>query len=422
MKNYKSKQPARKAYRSSSTTPLPSLPIIDSTTASDAESYPSAIWSDTNASKGAEDSIQGRDVGDTDKSTRSNDSGKSSQGDEKHATPRPASRAGSWDRWLDRVLSRTPYEKSAKLKTSHSYDSTASSVRSEYRSPTHSPTDRSLSSDAITSQVPRPDSHMHRIRRLHEPHQDLIIEMREAKTEHPSSGSGIVVLSGTRSVVCAASLRFARLCEGPLKGQKVRIQMPDEEKPDIVARFLGYTEGSCSPMAYPLPSKEVSNFLQCMYFAVRWSCKGFGWAAVSAFESMVLTQDMDTLRETVKDVVSEFDNEAPEAEAVRYCLLHGLACRGEDIMSDPLCRVRLRKFAGSPLTALGEFMRQRHFDARLPIYEVATSPTGFTEEKFKPHQSAAWDPFDEPGDVEARKMENGKHRSTSVSSVSSSKS
>ncbi|KAI7114843.1 hypothetical protein KC352_g34526, partial [Hortaea werneckii] len=361
MKKYKSKQPARKAYGSFSTTPTPPLPTIDSTTASDVESNPSAIWSDTNASKGVEDSIQGTDVGDTDKSTRSDDSGKSSHGDEKHATPRPASRAGSWDRWLDRVLSRTPSKKSARQETSHSHDSTAPSVRSEYRSPTHSPTDRSLDSDAITTHFPRPGSHIHRIRRLHEPHQDLIIEMREAKTANPSSGSSIVVLSGTGSVACAASLRFARLCEGSLKGQKVRIQMPDEEKPDIVARFLGYTEGSCSPMAYPLPSEEVSNFLQSMYFAVRWSCKGFGWAAVSAFESMVLNQDMDTLRETVKDVVSEFDNEAPEADAVRYCLLYGLACRGEDIMSDPLCRVRLRKFAGSPLTALGEFMRQRHF-------------------------------------------------------------
>ena len=198
--------------------------------------------------------------------------------------------------------------------------------------------------------------------------------------------------------------------------------MPDEEKPDIVARFLGYTEGSCSPMAYPHPSEEISNFLQCMYFAVRWSCKGFGWAAVSAFESMVLNQDMDALRETVKDVVSEFDNEAPEAEAVRSCLLYGLACRGEDIMSDPLCRVRLRKFAGSPLTALGEFMRQRHFDARLPIYEVSSSSTELTEGTFKPHRSAAWDPFDGPGDVEARKTKNGKHRSTSFSSVGSSKS
>ncbi|OTA23546.1 hypothetical protein BTJ68_12639 [Hortaea werneckii EXF-2000] len=285
MKNYKSKQPARKAYR-------------------------------------AEDSNQGTDVGDTDKHTHSDDSGKSSQGDENQATSRPASRAGSWDRWLDRVLSRTPSKKSAKQRASHSHDSTASSVRSEYRSPTQSPTNSPSDSDPITSRVPRPDSHMHRIRRLHEPHQDLIIEMREAKTENPSSGSGIVVLSGTRSVVCAASLHFARLCEGLSRGQKVRIQMPDEEKPDIVARFLGYTEGSCSPMSFPLPSEELNTILESMYFAVRWSCKGFGWAAVSAFESMVLYQDMDTLRKTVKEIVSEFGNEAPEAAAVRCCLLY----------------------------------------------------------------------------------------------------
>ncbi|KAI7279305.1 hypothetical protein KC345_g5444 [Hortaea werneckii] len=405
MKNDKSKQPARKANRSSSTTPTPSLPTIDSTTASDVESTPPADWSDSIASSKGKDSTRGTDAGDRDESTRSDDSGKSSQGDENQATSRPASRSGSWDRWLDRVLSRTPYKKSAKQRASRSYDSTASSVRSEYKSPTHSPTDRSLSSDTITSQVPRPDSHIHRIRRLHEPHQDLIIEMREAKTANPSSGSGIVVLSGTRSV-----------------GQKVRIQMPDKEKPDIVARFLEYTEGSCSPMSYPLPSEELNTILESMYFAVRWSCKGFGWAAVSAFESMVSNQDMDALRETVKDVVSEFDNEVPEAEAVRYCLLYGLACRGEDIMSDPLCRVRLRQFAGSPLTALGECMRQRHFDARLPIYEVATSSTGLIEENFRPHRSAAWDPFDDPGAVEARKTKNGKHRSTSVSPVSSSRS
>lgn len=195
--------------------------------------------------------------------------------------------------------------------------------------------------------------------------------------------------------------------------------MPDEEKPDIVARFLGYTEGSCSPMAYPLPSEEINNFLQSMYFAVRWSCKGFGWAAVSAFESMVSNQDIDTLRKTVKDVVSEFDNEAPEAAAVRSCLLYGLACRGEDIMSDPLCRVRLRKFAGSPLTALGELIRQRHFDARVPIYEVATSSTGLTEETPKPRRSATWDPFDVPQYGEARNTKNGKDRSTSVSSTKS---
>ncbi|KAI6830349.1 hypothetical protein KC332_g2291 [Hortaea werneckii] len=406
MKKDKSKQPTRKAYRSSSTTPTPSLPAIDSTAASDVESSPPATWPDTNASEKAKDSTRESDAGDTDKSSHLEDS-------------RPVSRAGSWDRWLDRVLSRTSYKTSAKKRTSYSYDSTASSVRSEYRSPTDSPIDGSLDSDTIIRRLPRPRSHIHRIRRLHEPHQDLIIEMREAKTGNPSSGSGIVALSGTRSVVCAASLRFARLCEGALKGQKVRIQMPDEEKPDIVARFLGYTEGSCSPMAYPLPSEEINNFLQSMYFAVRWSCKGFGWAAVSAFESMVSNQDIDTLRKTVKDVVSEFDNEAPEAAAVRSCLLYGLACRGEDIMSDPLCRVRLRKFAGSPLTALGELIRQRHFDARVPIYEVATSSTGLTEETPKPRRSATWDPFDVPQYGEARNTKNGKDRSTSVSSTKS---
>ncbi|KAI7488369.1 hypothetical protein KC351_g2033 [Hortaea werneckii] len=405
MKNHKSKQSARKAYGSSSTTPTPSLPAIDSTTASDVESIPSAIWSVNNASKGAEDSIQGTDVGDTDKSIRSDDSGKSSQGDEKHATSRPASRAGSWDRWLDRVLSRTPSKKSAKQRASHSHDSTASSVRSEYRSPTHSPTDRSLSSDTITSRVSRPDSHIHRIRRLHEPHQDLIIEMREAKTENPSSGSGIVVLSATRSV-----------------GQKVRIQMPDDEKPDIVARFLEYTEGSCRPMSYPLPSEELDTILESMYFAVRWSCKGFGWAAVSAFESMVLYQDMDTFRKTVKEIVSEFGNEAPDAAAVRCCLLYGLACRGEDILSDPLCRVRLRKLTGATLAALGDFTKQRQFDASLPIYEMAQASTEFTGQGFKPRMSAAFDPFDGPEDGEARKTKTGRNRSTSVRSVSSSKS
>ncbi|KAI6800540.1 hypothetical protein KC363_g1115 [Hortaea werneckii] len=419
MKKDKGKQPARKAYRSSSTTPTPSLPTIDSTAASDVESTPQAVWPDTNASKKVKDSTRESDAGDTDKSSNLEGSGKSSRSDEDHATSRPASRAGSWDRWLDRVLSRTSYKESGKRRTSYSYDSTASSVRSEPTSLAHSPTNSSSDSDAIIRQLPRPGSHIHRIRRLHEPHQDLIIEMREARTGSPSSGSGIVVLSGTRSVVCAASLRFARLCEGPLKGQKVRIQMPDKEKPDIVARFLGYTEGSCSPMAYPLPSKEVDNYLQSMYFAVRWSCKGFGWAAVSAFESMVSKQDMNTLRKTVKDVVSEFDNEAPEVEAVRHCLLYGLACRGEDILSDPLCRVRLRKFAGSPLTALGELMRQRHYDARLPIYEVATSSTELTEEIPKPCRSATWDPFDVPQYGEARKTKNGEHRSTSVSSTKS---
>ncbi|RMZ16582.1 hypothetical protein D0860_00975 [Hortaea werneckii] len=405
MKNYKSKQPARKAYVSSSFTPTPPLPTIDSTPVSDVESNPSAIWPDPNASKRAEDSNQGTDVGDTDKHTHSDDSGKSSKGDENQATSRPASRAGSWDRWLDRVLSRTPSKKSAKQRASHSHDSTASSVRSEYRSPTQSPTNSPSDSDPITSRVPRPDSHMHRIRRLHEPHQDLIIEMREAKTENPSSGSGIVVLSGTRSV-----------------GQKVRIQMPDEEKPDIVARFLGYTEGSCSPMSFPLPSEELNTILESMYFAVRWSCKGFGWAAVSAFESMVLYQDMDTLRKTVKEIVSEFGNEAPEAAAVRCCLLYGLACRGEDILSDPLCRVRLRKLTGATLAALGDFTKQRQFDASLPIYEMAQASTEFTGQEFKPRMSAAFDPFDGPEDGEARKTKTGRNRSTSVRSVSSSKS
>ncbi|GAB1735474.1 hypothetical protein NU219Hw_g3103t1 [Hortaea werneckii] len=246
--------------------------------------------------------------------------------------------------------------------------------------------------------------------------------MHEAKTDNPASGSSIVTLSGTRSLVCAASLRFARLCEGPLKGQKVRIQMPDKEKPDIVARFLEYTEGSCSPMSPPLPSEEVNNFLQSIYFAVRWSCKGFGWAVVSAFEMMVSNQDMDTLRKTVKEVVSEFDNEAPESAAVRYCLLYGLACRGEDILSDPLCRVRLRKFEGAPLTALGDLMRQRHFDARLPIYEVLQYSTELTKQDFKPRRSPAWDPFDRAEDAEARKTKTGKDQSTSVSSASSFKS
>ncbi|KAI7159102.1 hypothetical protein KC349_g4396 [Hortaea werneckii] len=246
--------------------------------------------------------------------------------------------------------------------------------------------------------------------------------MREAETENPASGSDIVVLSGTRSVVCAASLRFAGLCEGPLKGQKVRIQMPDKEKPDIVARFLEYTEGSCSPMSHPLPSEELDTIVESIYFAIRWNCKGFGWAAVSAFEAMVLNQDMDTLRSTVKKVVSEFDNEAPEATAVRHCLLYGLAFRGEDILSDPLCRVRLRKFAGAPLTALGELMRQRHFDARLPIYEVGQYSTELTQRDFKRRRSAAWDPFEGAEDVEARKTRTGKDRFTSVSSVSSSKS
>ncbi|KAI7706393.1 hypothetical protein KC353_g12279, partial [Hortaea werneckii] len=342
--------------------------------------------------------------------------------DEKPASPRPASRAGSWDRWLDRVLSRMPYDNSRKKRTSYSYESLASSVRSGLSSPTHSPSNSSLHSDTVTSQVPQPDSHIHRIRRLHEPHQDLIIDLREAKTEDPASGSDIVILSGTRSVLCAASLRFARLCEGSLKGQKVRIQMPDKEKPDIVARFLEYTEGSCSPMSHPLPSEELDTIVESIYFAIRWNCKGFGWAAVSAFEAMVLNQDMDTLRSTVKKVVSEFDNEAPEATAVRHCLLYGLAFRGEDILSDPLCRVRLRKFAGAPLTALGELMRQRHFDARLPIYEVGQYSTELTQRDFKPRRSAAWDPFEGAEDVEARKTRTGKDRFTSVSSVSSSKS
>ncbi|KAI7240192.1 hypothetical protein KC330_g1388 [Hortaea werneckii] len=229
--------------------------------------------------------------------------------------------------------------------------------------------------------------------------------MREAKTENPASGSGIVILSGTRSV-----------------GQKVRIQMPDKEKPVIVARFLEYTEGSCSPMSYPLPSEELDTIAESIYFAVRWGCKGFGWVAVSAFEAMVSNQDMDTLRSTVKKVVSEFDNEAPEAIAVRYCLLYGLACRGEDILSDPLCRVRLRKFAGAPLTALGELTRQRHFDARLPIYEVGQYLTELTKRDFEPRRSAAWDPFEGAEDVEARKTKTSRDRSTSVSSVSSSKS
>ncbi|RMY59192.1 hypothetical protein D0865_02208 [Hortaea werneckii] len=438
MKNDKSKQPARKAHSSSSTTATPSLLTIDSTTASDAESHPTAIWSNTDVSRKTKDSTRGTDAGDTDQSSHFEDSGKSSWSDEKPASPRPASRAGSWDRWLDRVLSRMPYDNSRKKRTSYSYDSPVSSVRSESRSPTHSPTNSSLDSDTITSQVPRPDSHMwvpafsisqgsrltdgsNRIRRLHEPHQDLIIEMREARTDNPSSGSGIVILSGTRSVVCAASLRFARLCEGPSKGQKVRIQMPDQEKPDIVARFLEYTEGSCSPISYPLPSEELNTIVESIYFAVRWSCKGFGWAAVSAFEAMVSNQGMDTLRSTVKRVVSEFDNGAPEAAVVRHRLLYGLACRGEDILSDPLCRVRLRKFAGVPLTALGELMRQRHFDARLPIYEVGQYSTELTQRDFKPRRSAAWDPFDEAEDVEAQKTKIGRDRFTSVSSVSSSK-
>ncbi|KAI6905150.1 hypothetical protein KC318_g12791 [Hortaea werneckii] len=439
MKNDKSKQPARKAHTSSSTTPTPSLPTIDSTTASDAESNPTAVWSDNSASRKAEDSTRGTDASDTGKSSHLEDSGKSSWSDEKHASSRPASRAGSWDRWLDRVLSRMPYDNSRKKRTSYSYDNPALSVKSELRSPTHSPADSSLDSDTIPSQVPQPGSQMwapaisisqysrlinrsNRIRRLHEPHQDLIIEMREAKTENPSPGSDIVFLTGNRSVACAASLRFARLCEGPLKGQKVRIQMPDEEKPDIVAQFLEYTEGFCSPMSYPLPSKKLDTIVESVYFAVRWGCKGFGWAAVSAFETMVLNQDMDTLRKTVKEVVSEFNNGAPEAAAVRHCLLYGLACRGEDILSDPLCRVRLRKFAGAPLTALGELMRQRHFDAKLPIYEVAQHSTELTEREFKPRRSAAWDPFEGAEDIEARKTETGRDRFTSVSSVSSSKS
>ncbi|KAI7492623.1 hypothetical protein KC357_g1156 [Hortaea werneckii] len=329
MKKDKGKQPARKAYRSSSTTPKPSLPTIDSTTTSDVERSLPATWPDTNASKKAKDSTRESDAGDTDESSLLSDSGKSSRSDEKDAASLPASRAGSWDRWLDRVLSKTPYKKSAKKRTSYSYDSTASS------------------------------------------------------------------------------------------GQKVRIQMHDKEKPDLVARFLGYTEGSCSPMAYPLPSEEVNNYLQSMYFAVGWSCKGFGWAALSAFESKVSRQDMNALRKTVKDVVSEFDNETPEAEAVRSCLLYGLACRGEDIFSDPLCRVRLRKFEGSPLTMLVELMRQRHFDARLPIYEVGTSSTELTEEIPKPRRSATWDPFDVPQYGEARKTKNGKDPSTSASSTKS---
>ncbi|KAI7368818.1 hypothetical protein KC354_g2401 [Hortaea werneckii] len=422
MKNDKSKQPARKAHSSSSTTPTPSLLTIDSTTASDAESHPTAIWSNTDVSRKTKDSTRGTDAGDTDQSSHFEDSGKSSWSDEKPASPRPASRAGSWDRWLDRVLSRMPYDNSRKKRTSCSYDSPVSSVRSESRSPTHLSTDSSLDLDTITYKVPQPNSHIPRIRRLHEPHQDLIIEMREAKTEHPSPGSDIVVLPGTRSVVCAASLRFARLCQGPLKGQKVRIQMPDQEKPDIVARFLEYTEGSCSPMSYPLPSEELNTIVESIYFAVRWACKGFGWAAVSAFEAMVSNQDMDALRSTVKKVVSEFDNEAPEATAVRHCLLYGLACRGEDILSDPFCHVRLRKFAGAPLTALGELMRQRHFDVRLPIYEVGQYSTELTQRDFKPRRSAAWDPFDEAEDVEAQKTKIGRDRFTSVSSVSSSKS
>ncbi|RMY79103.1 hypothetical protein D0863_00276 [Hortaea werneckii] len=400
MKNDKSKQPARKAHSSSSTTPTPSLLTIDSTTASDAESHPTAIWSNTDVSRKTKDSTRGTDAGDTDQSSHFEDSGKSSWSDEKPASPRPASRAGSWDRWLDRVLSRMPYDNSRKKRTSCS----------------------SLDLDTITYKVPQPNSHIPRIRRLHEPHQDLIIEMREAKTEHPSPGSDIVVLPGTRSVVCAASLRFARLCQGPLKGQKVRIQMPDQEKPDIVARFLEYTEGSCSPMSYLLPSEELNTIVESIYFAVRWACKGFGWAAVSAFEAMVSNQGMDTLRSTVKRVVSEFDNGAPEAAVVRHRLLYGLACRGEDILSDPLCRVRLRKFAGVPLTALGELMRQRHFDARLPIYEVGQYSTELTQRDFKPRRSAAWDPFDEAEDVEARKTKTGRDRTTSMSTVSSSKS
>ncbi|KAI7656666.1 hypothetical protein KC318_g12272 [Hortaea werneckii] len=405
MKNDKSKQPARKAHSSSSTTATPSLLTIDSTTASDAESHPTAIWSNTDVSRKTKDSTRGTDAGDTDQSSHFEDSGKSSWSDEKPASPRPASRAGSWDRWLDRVLSRMPYDNSRKKRTSCSYDSPVSSVRSESRSPTHSPTNSSLDSDTITSQVPRPDSHINRIRRLHEPHQDLIIEMREATTDNPSSGSGIVILSGTRSV-----------------GQKVRIQMPDKEKPDIVARFLEYMEGSCSPMSYPLPSEELNTIVESIYFAIRWGCKGFGWAAVSAFEAMVSNQDMDSLKSTVKRVVSEFDNGAPEAAAVRHCLLYGLACRGEDILSDPLCRVRLRKFAGAPLTALGELMRQRHFDARLPIYEVGQYSTELTKRDFKPRRTGAWDPFEGAEDVEARKTKTGRDRTTSMSTVSSSKS
>lgn len=198
--------------------------------------------------------------------------------------------------------------------------------------------------------------------------------------------------------------------------------MPDEEKPDIVARFLEYTEGSCSPMSSPLPSEEVNNFLRSMYFAVRWSCKGFGWAAVSAFETMVSNQDMDTLRGTVKRVVSEFDNEAPEAAAVRSCLLYALACRGEVILSDPLCRVRLRKCAGAPLNALRELMQQRHSDARLPIYEVLQYSTELTKQDFKPRRSASGDPFDGSDYAEGRKMKTGRDRSPSMSSVSSPKS
>ena len=234
MKSDTSKPPARKAHRRSSTTPTLSLLTIDSTTASDAESNGSAVWSDTYASTEREHSTQKTDSSDAGRSSLLENSGKSSRSDEKHASSRPASQAGSWDRWLDRVLSRMPYNHSRKQRTSYSYDSAASNVRSESVSRAHSPTDTSLNPDTITSQVPRPCSHTwaptiplslnsrltdrsHRIRRLHEPHQDLIIEMREAKTENPASGSGIVVLSGTRSVVCAASLRLARLCEGPLK-------------------------------------------------------------------------------------------------------------------------------------------------------------------------------------------------------------
>ncbi|KAI7184249.1 hypothetical protein KC316_g13172 [Hortaea werneckii] len=343
MKNDKSKQPARKAHKSSSTTPTPSLPTIDSTTASDAESHPTAVWSNTNASSKAKDPTRGTDAGDTDISSHLEDSGKASWSDGKHASPRPIAAIGFV---VYMSLTKTSSLKCAKL-----------GLRIQHLGRT-----------------------------------------------------------GWFYPELARSAEF--LCQG----QKVRIQMPDKEKPNIVARFLEYTEGSCSPMSYPLPSEELDTIAESIYFAVRWDCKGFGWVAVSAFEAMVSNQDMDTLRSTVKKVVSEFDNEAPEAIAVRYCLLYGLACCGEDILSDPLCRVRLRKFAGAPLTVLGELTRQRHFDARLPIYEVGQYSTELTKWDFKPRRSAAWDPFEGAEDVEARETKTGRERFTSVSSVSSSKS